>query len=661
MGNQDSGSIEFTFSPALFFEDLPNNKKPEHEEDVITGKETLDNSSTKPCWFQAAKAAVPFSEDVFWQVLNRWVLEAPSVIPPISKVDILQDASPLASSSDTTNSCDEGNKNHTDLLEHRKPFRTIRRQLIPKRQDCDPVMEEELFFWKHSPDSNGSAQDTREQTGEEATSLATFAPVLVPKQPAATTLSESGEEETTPQPQTDMEIMEATLPFFYPKVRGFRYGYRSDREEAPEDLEDHDCGDSHDHGQEPQHAKYLAGEAAEGANTAIQTKKKPVRNSKRVFAKRAGWITLDLYLAGDEGEFTKKMQYAFTELFKKLYKWGFNTTKGFIKSRVQHDVMAPKDRYMRTYARMKDRYAQKWVQDWPEKTDARKFVFEDIAIAAWLVVLWELEREEEIKKRLKDVGDEPLEKEKTEKEEGKDEAVTPRMQTFVDLGCGNGLLTHILNEEGHPGKGIDIVSRKVWEVYGPGTQLEAKTIIPNETTFENVDWIIGNHADELAPWVPIIASRSKPLTRFVVIPCCFFGLAGRYQFPNGAPDGKYKAYQDYICSVIKTCGYNLRTEILRIPSTKNVALVGMTRKTSTKRCFDEMAKGGSDEEEDLTEMMDEYHEFTEQVDDLVRQSGMFVPRVSDNQRQKIQKVKQEARRALAKEASSPLPLNPTDE
>lgn len=241
------------------------------------------------------------------------------MIPPISKVDILQDESPLASSSDvnitsttnasTANSCDERNKHHTDLLEHRKPFRTIRRQLIPKRQDCDPVMEEELFFWKHSSDSNVSAQETREQVGEEATSLATFAPVLVPKQPTAPTLSESGaEEETTSRSQTDVEIMEATLPFFYPKVRGFRYGYRSDREEAPEDLEDHDCGDSHDHGQDPQHAKdSAAGEATDGTSTAAQTKKKTVRNSKRTFAKRAGWITLDLYLAGDEGEFTKKM------------------------------------------------------------------------------------------------------------------------------------------------------------------------------------------------------------------------------------------------------------------------------------------------------------------------------------------------------------------
>ncbi|KAG0025865.1 tRNA methyltransferase 44 [Podila clonocystis] len=670
MGNQDSGSIEFTFSPALFFEDLPNNKKLEHEKDVVTEKETIhSNPPNKPRWFQAAKAAVPFSEDVFWQVLNRWILEAPSVIPPISKVDILQDTSPLDSfSSDTTTattttttttvsneSCDERNQRHLDLLEHRKPFRTIRRQLIPKRQDCDPVMEEELLFWKHSSDSDDiTTQETQEQIGQEATSLATFTPILVRKHSTteSTALPESGveEKETTLQSQTDIEIMETTLPFFYPKVRGFRYGYRSDREEAPEDLEEHDCGN---HGHSVTDTAE-AGDTADGTSTtAAQAKKKPVRNSKRVFAKRAGWITLDLYLAGDEGEFTKKMQYAFTELFKKLYKWGFNTTKGFIKSRVQHDVMVPKDRYMRTYARMKDSYAQKWVQDWPEKTDARKFVFEDIAIAAWLVALWELEREEMIKRggESKDVGDESQEKQDEKKDE--EDVMKPRMQTFVDLGCGNGLLTHILNEEGHPGKGIDIVSRKVWEIYGPGTQLEATTIIPNETIFENVDWIIGNHADELAPWVPIIASRSKPLTRFVVIPCCFFGLAGRYQFPNGAPDGKYKAYQRFICSVIETCGYNLQTEILRIPSTKNVALVGMARKTA-KRSFDDMIRSGDDDDkaEDPAVVMDEYYEFTEQVDDLVRQSGLFVPRVSDNQRQKIQKVKQEARRALAKEALS---------
>jgi hypothetical protein len=43
----------------------------------------------------------------------------------------------------------------------------------------------------------------------------------------------------------------------------------------------------------------------------------------------------------------------------------------------------------------------------------------------------------------------------------------------------------------------------------------AKTIIPNETVFDNVDWIIGNHADELAPWIPIMAMRSNPWTKYV--------------------------------------------------------------------------------------------------------------------------------------------------
>ncbi|CAB1351763.1 unnamed protein product [Coregonus sp. 'balchen'] len=45
-------------------------------------------------------------------------------------------------------------------------------------------------------------------------------------------------------------------------------------------------------------------------------------------------------------------------------------------------------------------------------------------------------------------------------------------QSFVDLGCGNGLLVHILSNEGHPGKGIDVRKRKIWNMYGPQTHLE---------------------------------------------------------------------------------------------------------------------------------------------------------------------------------------------
>jgi 2-polyprenyl-3-methyl-5-hydroxy-6-metoxy-1,4-benzoquinol methylase len=111
--------------------------------------------------------------------------------------------------------------------------------------------------------------------------------------------------------------------------------------------------------------------------------------------------------------------------------------------------MVPKELYLATYARLKETYANQWVQSWPEKTDPRKFVFEDIAIASWLLALWELERSR-----------------KSGNKEGEEK------QTFVDLGCGNGLLTHILNKEGHKGTGIDIASRRVWEVYGSSTTLE---------------------------------------------------------------------------------------------------------------------------------------------------------------------------------------------
>jgi hypothetical protein len=140
--------------------------------------------------------------------------------------------------------------------------------------------------------------------------------------------------------------------------------------------------------------------------------------------------------------------------------------------------------------------------------------------------------------------------------------------------------------------------------------------------------------------------------RFVVIPCCFFDLNGsRYQFPKGAPDGKYKAYQEYICNIIEICGYELQKEILRIPSTKNVALVGMTRKRKREpqTCHsvhnDQQSDGQGNENKDDQDCR-------EQVDELVRRSGLFVARISDKDKQVLQRERQSARlltRELAQE------------
>lgn len=49
---------------------------------------------------------------------------------------------------------------------------------------------------------------------------------------------------------------------------------------------------------------------------------------------------------------------------------------------------------------------------------------------------------------------------------------TTKLQSFVDLGCGNGLLVYILSSEGHPGYGVDIRKRGIWDLYPETTVLK---------------------------------------------------------------------------------------------------------------------------------------------------------------------------------------------
>ncbi|XP_054855868.1 probable tRNA (uracil-O(2)-)-methyltransferase [Eublepharis macularius] len=245
-----------------------------------------------------------------------------------------------------------------------------------------------------------------------------------------------------------------------------------------------------------------------------------------------------------DGILYPKITWLGNELLTKLAKWSVETKKCEFKNTLS---LVSVDRYNNTYQNLKEKYKE-IVKVWPEVTDPQKFVYEDVAIAAYLLILWEDER------AAKGLS---------------------RKQSFVDLGCGNGLLVNILSSEGHPGKGIDVRRRKVWNMYGPQTHLEECAASPNNL-YPDADWLIGNHSDELTPWIPVIAARSSYSCCYFVLPCCFFDFHGKFN-RRQSKKTQYREYLDFVTEVGLVCGFNVEEDCLRIPSTKRVCLIGRSR------------------------------------------------------------------------------------
>lgn len=125
-----------------------------------------------------------------------------------------------------------------------------------------------------------------------------------------------------------------------------------------------------------------------------------------------------------------------------------------INSKISSLSHVPVEKYSSLYNHLKKKYGTEMVKVWPENTDPAKFVYEDVAIATYLLLLWEKERQEK---------------------------GTRELQSFLDLGCGNGLLVYILSSEGHSGAGIDLRKRTIWNFYPESTRLQvcesfAKTV-----------------------------------------------------------------------------------------------------------------------------------------------------------------------------------------
>jgi tRNASer (uridine44-2'-O)-methyltransferase len=285
-------------------------------------------------------------------------------------------------------------------------------------------------------------------------------------------------------------------------------------------------------------------------------------------------------------------------LLEVVYKHGTGRLAGYQK-RVHHDQLVPQARLQTTYARLKTQYARALIESWVETTNPDKHVFEDLCIAAFLIELWA------------DMY-------------GADGG--SRFPGFVDIGCGNGLLVYILNQEGFPGWGFDARARKSWANYNtqvrvPGDEIEQDSVrelvllpppvlesqddgtitssLPRDRIhdgrFPKGTFIISNHADELTPWTPILAALSE--CPFIAIPCCSHNLAGaRFRAPapprdkhaakdksgkKGKADSAYASLVAWVGDIARDCGWEVEHEMLRIPSTRNAALLGRKRSADT--------------------------------------------------------------------------------
>jgi len=288
----------------------------------------------------------------------------------------------------------------------------------------------------------------------------------------------------------------------------------------------------------------------------------------------------------DVGDIPVKLRRTALNLLTILHKHGEGESNGYVK-RVHHDLLVPQVKVQDRYQALKSKYSRKLIDRWLESTDPVKHVFEDLCIAAFLIELWAgMYRDDQF-------------------------------PGFVDIGCGNGLLAYILSQEGYRGWGFDARRRRSWGPYnrGPATAegedkdplegnlLKELLLLPSlvtqqQTTATTTDidvlaegrthnglfpkgtFIISNHADELTPWTPVLATLSQ--CPFIAIPCCSHNLAGaKYRAPPPKDKSKgsstYASLVDWVATVAADCGWEVETEMLRIPSTRNVALIGRRR------------------------------------------------------------------------------------
>jgi len=394
------------------------------------------------------------------------------------------------------------------------------------------------------------------------------------------------------------------------------------------------------------------------------------------------------------------------QLLLTLHKHGTGTQSGYVK-RVHHDQLIPQARLQDTYAALKARHARRLIDNWAEHTPPSKHVFEDLGIAAFLIELWRDLYGGDAREGATgfpgfvDIGCgngvlvDVLSREgyvgwgfdarrrKTWGTFGAD--VRGRLRTCVlvpkvvwDLGRDR-----MLPGGGGGGGGDGDGDFDAIEGSAPGLALApapapAPAVGPSmpppasdhhdddpapplqfhNGLFPPATFVISNHADELTPWTPLLASLSR--SAFLAIPCCSHDLSGarsRAHVPvsssatdeasgkndrsgpekgdltslraNAKQPSAYASLVAWVESLAREVGFVVEREVLRIPSTRNVGVVGRfvgvqeewksEGREGVKRRGEREGREGSKGKEDKEGRGEEARE--EKVREIVRREG----------------------------------------
>ncbi|EYE96954.1 tRNA (uracil) methyltransferase [Aspergillus ruber CBS 135680] len=337
------------------------------------------------------------------------------------------------------------------------------------------------------------------------------------------------------------------------------------------------------------------------------------------------------------------------------------------------DNVLPRHLVQDTYSRLKQKYASWLCQNWVEDTEPSKHVFEDLSITAFLIELWRSMYGAVPTEEKETEGYDPNFPGFVDVACGNGVLVyVLLMEGYQGWGFDARsrktwkifpeMVRERLSEEVYiPKPFADVLS-------GSGVNPDALDVGTKTHTgiFPKDTFIMSNHADELTVWTPLMAALANPQSPlpFMAIPCCSHALSGaRYRYPPpkdnrfdgddkeeeyktdeveqnpqpatgdlkalrtakidshtdaGANKSMYGCLTAKAMSVAEEIGYDVEKTMLRIPSTRNMAVIGGRQRVTLERNNQKQKTSMQTEHPDADADADSGDETLELIEEVVR-------------------------------------------